>query len=184
LWQGQDSNLYRQCRRFTVGSPSPRGSRPIPTWSRTSLVTRTNDRSAASAVPWRPRRLCPGPRGLASGGGKSEGNPGRQFQPYFLPGFVSPTIVPIQLTAARIDDASRPARASRNHDTRRLHAIAPGLVGQTIERAGRLQAGCSSSWSTPGLGRLNADSCQGGAQRSALPSLSMEPGCPQRACRS
>jgi hypothetical protein len=50
--------------------------------------------------------------------------------------FVSPTVVPIQLTAARIDDASRPAGASRNHDTRRLHAIAPGLVGQTIERAG------------------------------------------------
>jgi hypothetical protein len=90
--------------------------------------------------------------------------------------FVSPTVVPIQLTAARIDDASRPAGASRNHDTRRLHAIAPGLVGQTIERAGRLQAGCSSSWPTPGLGRLNVDSCQGGAQRSALPSLSMEPG--------
>jgi hypothetical protein len=40
------------------------------------------------------------------------------------------------VTAARIDDASRPAGASRNHDTRRLHAIAPGLVGQTIERAG------------------------------------------------
>src|ERR671919_360840 len=50
--------------------------------------------------------------------------------------FVSPTVVPIQLTAARIDDASRPAGASRNHETRRLHAIAPGLVGQTIERAG------------------------------------------------
>ena len=48
---------------------------------------------------------------------------------------VSPTVVPIQLTAARIDDASGPAGASRNHDTRRLHAIAPGLVGLTIERA-------------------------------------------------
>jgi hypothetical protein len=36
------------------------------------------------------------------------------------------TVVLIQLTAARIDDASRPAGASRNHDTRRLHAIAAG----------------------------------------------------------
>jgi hypothetical protein len=41
--------------------------------------------------------------------------------------------------------------------------MAPGLVGQTIERAGRLH---SSSWPTPGLGRLNVDSYQGGAQRS------------------
>ena len=34
-----------------------------------------------------------------------------------------------------MDDASRPAGASREHDTHRLHAMAPGLVGQTIERA-------------------------------------------------
>jgi hypothetical protein len=46
--------------------------------------------------------------------------------------FVSPTVVAIQLTAARIDHASRPAGASRNHDTRRLHAIAPGLVGPDL----------------------------------------------------
>ena len=29
-----------------------------------------------------------------------------------------------------------PAGASRGHDTHRLHAMAPGLVGQTIEWAG------------------------------------------------
>jgi hypothetical protein len=50
--------------------------------------------------------------------------------------FVSPIVVPIQLTAARIDNASRPAGASRKHDTHQLHAMAPGLVGQTIQRAG------------------------------------------------
>jgi hypothetical protein len=33
-------------------------------------------------------------------------------------------------------EASRAAGASRAHDTRQLHAMAPGLVGQTIERAG------------------------------------------------
>ena len=33
-------------------------------------------------------------------------------------------------------EPSRPAGASREHDTRQLHAMTPGLVGQTIERAG------------------------------------------------
>jgi hypothetical protein len=33
-------------------------------------------------------------------------------------------------------EASRPAGASRKHDTRQLHAMAPGLVNQTIEWAG------------------------------------------------
>jgi hypothetical protein len=32
-------------------------------------------------------------------------------------------------------DCLRPAGVSRNHDTHRLHAMAPGLVGQTIEPA-------------------------------------------------
>jgi hypothetical protein len=32
-------------------------------------------------------------------------------------------------------EASRPTGASSEHDTRQLHAMAPGLVGQTIERA-------------------------------------------------
>ena len=49
--------------------------------------------------------------------------------------FVSPTVVPMYL-AGRMVEASRPAGASREHDTRRLHAMAPGLVGQGIERAG------------------------------------------------
>jgi hypothetical protein len=31
---------------------------------------------------------------------------------------------------------SRPAGASREHDTHQLHAMAPRLMGQTIERAG------------------------------------------------
>jgi hypothetical protein len=35
-------------------------------------------------------------------------------------------------------NASGPAGASRDHDTRQLHAMAPRLMGQTIERA----AGC------------------------------------------
>jgi hypothetical protein len=33
--------------------------------------------------------------------------------------------------AAWIDDVSGPAGASRNHNTRRLQAMAPGLMGQT-----------------------------------------------------
>ncbi len=33
-------------------------------------------------------------------------------------------------------NVSGPAGASRQHDTRQLHAMAPGLVGQPIERAG------------------------------------------------
>jgi hypothetical protein len=33
-------------------------------------------------------------------------------------------------------EASRPAGASRGHDTHQLHAMAPGLVSQTIERTG------------------------------------------------
>jgi hypothetical protein len=35
-----------------------------------------------------------------------------------------------------MDDTSRPAGAPREHDTHQRHAMAPGLVGQTIERAG------------------------------------------------
>jgi hypothetical protein len=49
--------------------------------------------------------------------------------------FVSSTVVPIDPDETEIE-ASRPAGASREHDTRQLHALAPGLVGQTIERAG------------------------------------------------
>jgi hypothetical protein len=41
-------------------------------------VTCTNGLVAASAVTWRPCPLRPVPRGLASGGGKVEGNPGRR----------------------------------------------------------------------------------------------------------
>jgi hypothetical protein len=38
--------------------------------------------------------------------------------------------------------ASEPAGASRGHDTHQQHAMAPGLVGQTIERAGGRPAAC------------------------------------------
>jgi hypothetical protein len=38
-----------------VASASPRGSSSIPAWSRSSLVTCTDGRSTASAVPSRPR---------------------------------------------------------------------------------------------------------------------------------
>ena len=55
---------------------------------------------------------------------------------YLLPAFVSPTVVPIQTGGMGSLDASRPAGASREHDTHQLHAMAPGLMGQTIERAG------------------------------------------------
>ena len=41
-----------------------------------------------------------------------------------------PTTVPGTLV-----DRLRPAGVSRDHDTHRLHAMAPGLVGQTIEQA-------------------------------------------------
>jgi hypothetical protein len=67
----------------------PRGSRPIPTRSRSSFVTCTNDLPTASAVTRRPCLYHPNPRGPASSGGKSEGSPGcrltRDFHAYFLP---------------------------------------------------------------------------------------------------
>jgi hypothetical protein len=72
----------------------PRGSRPIPTWSRSSHVTCTNGLPTASAVPLRPCPFRPVPRDPALGGGKAEGNPGCHLTPefpYFLPAFVSPT---------------------------------------------------------------------------------------------
>ena len=43
---------------------------------------------------------------------------------------VSPTVVPIQ-PVRQIGEASGPAGASSEHDTRQLHAMAPGRVGQT-----------------------------------------------------
>ena len=50
------------------------------------------------------------------------------------------------------DDGSLQARRSaRGHDTRQLHAMAPGLVGQTIERAGGYKAGCDSNVPAPSL---------------------------------
>jgi hypothetical protein len=60
-----------------VAPPSPRGSPPIPTWSRSSLVTCTNGRSTASAVHRRPHPRRPILSGPASGGGKQEGIPDR-----------------------------------------------------------------------------------------------------------
>src|SRR4029453_7802935 len=59
-----------------VAPPPPRGSRPIPPWPGSSLVTCTNGLPTASAVPRHPHAVNPVLRGLASGGGKSEGNPG------------------------------------------------------------------------------------------------------------
>jgi hypothetical protein len=46
----------------------------------------------------------------------------------------------------------RPARASRDHDTRRRHAMTPGLVGQTIEQAAghpRMPAGWAGAKAKP-----------------------------------
>ena len=51
----------------------------------------------------------------------------------------------------------RPAGTSREHDTHQLHAIAPGLVGQTIERARRLPKGCVSPALAPRPWRLHVD---------------------------
>src|SRR5688572_22421793 len=76
-----------------VAPPSPRGSLPIPNWSRSSLVTCTNGLPTASAVTRRPCPYRPDPRGPASGGGKQEGNPGRRLisvpQLWGDPGFKS-----------------------------------------------------------------------------------------------
>ena len=58
-------------------------------------------------------------------------------------------------------DASRAAGASREHDTHQLHAMAPGLVGQTIERAGDDKAGCDSRLPMPRPQRLNVDNRHG-----------------------
>jgi hypothetical protein len=49
--------------------------------------------------------------------------------------FKSPTVVPMDPAKRRLNPPG-PAGASRKHDTRQLHAMTPGLVGQTIERAG------------------------------------------------
>jgi Phage integrase, N-terminal SAM-like domain len=89
-WAAQDRVVAGQGRcgrdriRTCVGNAgdlqvaplAPRGSRPIPTWSRSSLVTCTNDLPTASAVTRRPCPYRPDPRDATSGGGKSEGNPG------------------------------------------------------------------------------------------------------------
>jgi hypothetical protein len=55
---------------------APRRSRRVPAVPRSSAVTSNNSASAGSAIPWRPCPLRLIPRGLASGGGKVEGNPG------------------------------------------------------------------------------------------------------------
>jgi hypothetical protein len=46
----------------------------------------------------------------------------------------------------------RPAGVSRGHNTRRLHTMAPGLVGQTIEQAAgrlRMRVGCAGAKVSP-----------------------------------
>jgi hypothetical protein len=48
--------------------------------------------------------------------------------------FVSPTVVPIQGRGGSITPPGPPERPGNT--THQLHAMAPGLVGQTIERAG------------------------------------------------
>jgi hypothetical protein len=58
-----------------VAPRSPRGSRPIPTRSRSSHVTCANGLPTAAAVTRRPCLFRPVPHGRASGGGKVEGNP-------------------------------------------------------------------------------------------------------------
>src|SRR4029453_8848750 len=81
-----------------VAPPSPAASRPVPACSPSPLVTCNNGLPAASAVTRRPSLYRPDLRGPASGGGKSEGNPGchltREFHTYLLPAFVSPTSGP------------------------------------------------------------------------------------------
>jgi hypothetical protein len=73
MWQGQDSNLCRQCRRFYSRSAiTPRV--PLhPLLVPTIALTCANGLSTASAVPGRPSQLQAVPCGRASGGGKSEG---------------------------------------------------------------------------------------------------------------
>jgi hypothetical protein len=82
-----------------VAAASSREFRPVPTWSRSSLVTCTNDLPTASAVTRRPCPYRPDPRNPASGGGKSEGSPGchltRYFRAYHLPAFVSMNAVTV-----------------------------------------------------------------------------------------
>jgi hypothetical protein len=78
VWQGQDSNLGRRKPAILqVAIPAPLGSLPIPIHPRPSAVTSTNGLPIASAVTRRPYLFRRVPRGLASGGGKVEGNPGR-----------------------------------------------------------------------------------------------------------
>jgi hypothetical protein len=79
--------IYRSQRRLLASLVL------VPIWTRSSLVTCANDLPTASAVTRRPLLYRHNPRGPASGGGKSEGNPGcqlsREFHAYFLPAFVS-----------------------------------------------------------------------------------------------
>jgi hypothetical protein len=50
----------------------------------------------------------------------------------------------------RASDRLRPAGASRDHDTHRRHAMAPGLVGQTIERVAGNEDATGSANAGPG----------------------------------
>jgi hypothetical protein len=72
--------------------------------------------------------------------------------------FVRPTVVPIE-AAEWIEDASGPAGASRGHDTRQLHAMASGLVGQTINGP-KTTRGCDSCLPMPRLRRRIVDNRQ------------------------
>ena len=76
MWQGQDSNLCRQCRRF-YRSHRRLLAGPVPSPLVSIIACDVRKRPADSfRVPRRAFPFRPVPRGLASGGGKSEGNLG------------------------------------------------------------------------------------------------------------
>ena len=107
-----------------VAPPSPRGSRRLPARSRSSPVTCTNGLSTASAVPRRPCPFRPVPRGLASGGGKSEGK--SRLSSTRVPHLLPPRVQSYGLVGSRsvgngvpqgvavVVDSSRPSSTARN----------------------------------------------------------------------
>jgi hypothetical protein len=159
-----------------VAPPSPRGSRRLPTWPDKPLVTCTNGLSTASAVTRRPGPFRHVPRGLASGGGKVEGNPGRR-----------PTRIPRLSPAAwshpdRRFGRVRQTRYSAAYLVRALweREAAKGLsivVASGTTRARTTTTG-SGKWTIAAGSRTPADSRQHSSKRGYTHLVGQSPAAP------
>jgi hypothetical protein len=120
MWQGQDSNLCRQCRRFYR---SQRRSPRVPShphWSRSSLVTCANGLPTAAGVTWRPRPCRPRPARPRVGRREVGGKPGRHLTQSSTP-TSSPRWLVLQSSrsnfAGRIDASGPPERPGNTTHT-------------------------------------------------------------------